>query len=188
MKTSFKGNYELPELFINQIALLEKLIIIPDKVVDVKYVKNYTEPKNNNNFLVKTDKPWTKDKVFKLTVMEVKEGIEKDINDIRKALNMISKTNFETQKEIVLKFVRNFAQDDKSLIKISEFIFDIAYSNKFYGDLYADLYVQFIKESQIFNDVLYNNLSQFKNTIDNIKCVDSSKDYDGYCVYTKEND
>lgn len=183
-----KMSYTLPQSFIEHIKVLEKLIIVPEK----DDVKTYNS-NDNNKFKVDNNKNWDKSKSrnvkpFKVSVIEVKEGIEKDINDIRKALNMISKKNFDTQKDVILAFVKEFVNNNETLIKISEFVFDIASSNKFYGDIYADLYVSFIKESSIFKDVLHNYLHMFKTTISSIKCVDSTQDYDGYCKCIKEND
>lgn len=188
MRTSEgKSIYILPQTFIDQISLLEKNINVPEKTEN-KYVKCCNDINNDK----KIEPQWIKEKTdivkFKATVIDVKEGLEKDINDIRKSLNMISKKNFDTQKEIVLKFVRDFIDEPDSLIKISVFIFDIASSNLFYGDIYADLYVYFIEESKIFKDILLQNLSLFKTTIENIKHVDSNIDYDGYCNYVKTND
>ena len=60
--------------------------------------------------------------------------------------------------------------------KISVFIFDIASSNMFYGDVYADLYVDFTEESSIFKEILHNHFCVFKKTIDNINPVDSNND------------
>lgn len=189
--TKYEGKikYILPQSFIDHISALEKLLIIPEKD-DIKYVKSHHNDTKNR----KTDnRNWDKEKLeitkpFKTTVIDLKDGIEKDINDIRKALNMISKKNFETQKNIILTFVKGFINDDESLIKIAEFVFDIASSNRFYGDMYADLYVSFIEESSKFKDVLDNYLRVFKNTIDDIKSIDSAIDYDGYCKYIKDND
>lgn len=188
-----KSIYALPQSFIDQMTILENLLVIPAKT-DVKYNKPYSESKVHKTSIIekKTDKQWVKEKSniipFKVTVLEVKEGIEKDINDIRKALNMISKKNFDSQKDIILAFVRGITDDKESLVKISTFIFDIASSNMFYGDIYADLYVDFIDESNLFKDVLYDTLNLFKETINNIKSIDSNEDYDGYCQYIKEND
>lgn len=188
-----KSIYALPQSFIDQMTILENLLVIPAKT-DVKYNKTYSESKVHKTSIIekKTDKQWVKEKSniipFKVTVLEVKEGIEKDINDIRKALNMISKKNFDSQKDIILAFVRGITDDKESLVKISTFIFDIASSNMFYGDIYADLYVDFIDESNLFKDVLYDTLNLFKETINNIKSIDSNEDYDGYCQYIKEND
>ena len=91
-----KSIYALPQSFIDQMTILENLLVIPAKT-DVKYNKTYSESKVHKTSIIekKTDKQWVKEKSniipFKVTVLEVKEGIEKDINDIRKAMNMISK-------------------------------------------------------------------------------------------------
>jgi hypothetical protein len=188
-----KSTYILPQSFIDQMTTLEKMLVIPSKP-DVKYSKTFVDTKSYKQNIVdkKTDRNWVKEKTniipFKITVMEIKEGLEKDINDIRKAMNMISKKNFDTQKEIIIAFVKGIIDDKESLVKISTFIFDIASSNMFYGDIYADLYVDFIVESSLFKDVLQDTLYLFKETINNIKSVDSNDDYDGYCKYIKEND
>ena len=188
-----KSTYILPQSFIEQMSALEKMLVIPSKP-EVKYSKTFTDTKSYKQNIIdkKTDRHWVKEKTnvtpFKVTVMEVKEGLEKDINDIRKAMNMISKKNFDTQKEIIIAFVKGIIDDKDSLVKISTFIFDIASSNMFYGDIYADLYVDFIVESSLFKDVLQDTLCLFKETINHIKSVDSNDDYDGYCKYIKEND
>jgi hypothetical protein len=43
-----------------------------------------------------------------------------------------------------MEYLENFLLDDESLYKIAQFIFDIASANKFYSELYADLYLEFI--------------------------------------------
>ncbi len=188
-----KSTYMLPQSFIDQMSTLEKMLVISSKP-EVKYSKTFVDTKSYKQNIIdkKTDRQWVKEKTnvtpFKVTVMEVKEGVEKDINDIRKAMNMISKKNFDTQKEIIITSVKGIIDDKESLIKISTFIFDIASSNMFYGDIYADLYVDFIVESSLFKDVLQDTLYLFKETINHIKSVDSNDDYDGYCKYIKEND
>lgn len=101
---------------------------------------------------------------------------------------MISKKNFDSQKNIIMNFLKEFVEDSEALTKISVFIFDIASSNMFYGDIYADLYVDFTKESSIFKELLHNHLCAFRKTIDHINPIDSNYDYDGYCKYIKEND
>ena len=148
VKRSGKSTYILPQSFIKEMNMLEKLLNDPVKT-DTKYIKPSVDTRNKS-----ANKQWIKEKtdviLFKATVIDLKEGLEKDINDIRKALNMISKKNFDSQKKIILKFLREFVNDDEALTKISDFIFDIASSNMFYGDIYADLYVDFAEETIIF--------------------------------------
>ena len=190
MKYDGKSIYVLPQSFIEEINLLEKLLVVPAKM-DIRHTKSFIDSRNivNTNHI---QRKWIKEKTiipeFKATIFDVKIGIEKDINDIRKSLNMISKKNFNSQKSIIMNFLREFVEDTEALTKISVFIFDIASSNLFYGDVYADLYVDFTEESSIFKEILHNHLCVFKKTIDNINPVDSNNDYDGYCKYIKEND
>jgi hypothetical protein len=189
MKYDGKSIYVLPQSFVEEINLLENLLVVPK--MDVRHTKSFIDSRN----IVKTNpiqRKWIKEKTiipeFKSTIFDVKIGLEKDINDIRKSLNMISKKNFNSQKSIIMNFLREFVEDTEALTKISVFIFDIASSNMFYGDVYADLYVDFSEESSIFKELLHNHLFVFKKTIDNINPVDSNYDYDGYCKYIKEND
>ena len=92
-----KSAYILPQSFIDQMSSLEKMLVIPTKP-DVKYIRKIPDTKTSykQQYIEnKTDHHWVKEKTniipFKVTVMEIKEGLEKDINDIRKAMNMILK-------------------------------------------------------------------------------------------------
>ena len=131
--------------------------------------------------------------------MEVKEGIEKNINEIRSALNKISSKNFETQKEAIFGLIdKNLScfednqleyTENEMMSKISQFIFDTSSSNKFYSELYADLYKELIEKYSFFMKVLEEFTTTYKD--ENIKLlpyVDSSKNYDGYCEYIKSNE
>ena len=94
-----------------------------------------------------------KEEVFLPTKMDIKEGIEKDMNNIRTSLNKISIKNYDIQKDIIISLLIQFLTDDIehqiSLKKIAQFIFDIASTNKFYSALYVDLYLELINKSSI---------------------------------------
>ena len=136
-----------------------------------------------------------------------KEGIEKEINELRMVLNKISNKNYDTQKEQILLLIKkckiHYDTLDKSeeessdvlstpsseyLNKIGHFIFDIASTNKFYGEVYADLYKVLMNEYNIFEIILQEFVKSFQNMIKKIQYVDPSVNYDAYCEYTKLND
>jgi hypothetical protein len=173
------SNYILSPLILNQIHALEKLIVVPtnDDIIKKNYVKHPT----------KQNDVWRVAK-FKTTKIEIKTGINKNIDDIRISLNKISNKNYESQKKIIMEHLEHFLTDDEALHKIAQFIFDIASANKFYSELYADLYLELVNKSIIFNVVLESYVKTYKSTIDNIINVDANEDYDGYCQYVKEND
>jgi hypothetical protein len=189
--------FTLPQYVLDAVAFLNKSVIIPQNtVIDNTVVKKKGYDKNSKNY--KSENPvensWTMEKenfaatnIFKVTKIETKVGVDKDINEIRISLNKISNKNYDTQKNIILEHMTRI-DDDDSLYKIAQFIFDIASSNKFYSELYADLYQELITKSIVFKTILDSFVSTYKNTIDTIKYVDSNIDYDGYCSYVKDND
>jgi len=142
---------------------------------------------------------WNSGKSFKATKMMTKEGVEKDINDIRISLNKISNKNYETHRDLIVLLVEKFMDDpgneldasDNTLMnikKIAQFIFDIASTNKFYGDIYADLYKELVEKFEIFSTILNDFVSNYNNNIYTLKYVDSNVDYDAYCEYNKANE
>jgi hypothetical protein len=82
----------------------------------------------------------------------------------------------------------NKKDEEENIKKIAQCIFDIASSNKFYSELYAKLYKELIKEYDIFYSFIVNLIEEYKENINNIKFVDSNKDYENYCENNKLND
>lgn len=147
---------------------------------------------------------WIAVRKFKPTKIEVKEGIEKNLNEIRTVLNKITNKNYDTQKELVFQLIEknilslhemneetgenNSEQEQSEMMNcIGNFIFDISSTNKFYSELYANLYKELIEKYTLFLDILHSYLTSYKN-VKITPYVDSNKDYDGYCEYTKSND
>lgn len=191
-------NYILEDEVINKIKELEILINVPQYDLQTKPIKKYFEKKKifekdkkfySSNEITNDD--WQLIRNFKPTTIEVKDGIEKQINDIRILLNKISSKNYESYKNTIISDITLFMEnntnedDHKRIVKI---IFDIVSSNKFYSVIYADLYKELIKQFSIFNDELLNFISSFKSNFHNINYIDPNIDYDGFCNYTKQND
>jgi len=153
---------------------------------------------------------WNYGKSFKPTKMMTKEGIEKDMNEIRISLNKISNKNYETHRDTILSLVDNFIEDAMAkemaaeeagtseagpdsdalgnIRKIAQFIFDIASSNKFYGEIYADLYRELVSKFVVFRTILNEMVFAYKDSINTLQYVDSNVDYDAYCEYNKINE
>jgi hypothetical protein len=134
-----------------------------------------------------------------------KEGIEKDMNELRVMLNKISNKNYDTQKDHILTLVKkcqkhqdimdsdpekseHVSTDMSYMNKIGQFIFDIASTNKFYGEVYAELYQVLIQEYRIFEIILQEFVQSFQTMIKKIEYTDPNVNYDAYCEYIKLND
>jgi len=74
------------------------------------------------------------------------------------------------------------------LKKVAQSIFDIASSNKFYSELYAQLYQELIEKYDFFKEYVTNLIEDYYKSMDLIELVDSNKDYDKYCENNKQND
>jgi hypothetical protein len=139
------------------------------------------------------DLSWENVRNFKITKMEKKEGVEKQMNDIRICLNKISAKNYDTQQEIILNYIIEMENVNKeefeiNIPKIALSIFDIASTNKFYAEVYAKLYQSLIEKHIIFESILQEYLEKYIGGLDEIKSADPNEDYDLFCLYNKEND
>jgi hypothetical protein len=162
------------------------------------YFNNSRKPKRNDV----SEDTWEKQKAFKATVIEKKEGIEKSINDIRICLNKISNKNYETQRDAIVEYINSITRqgDDSSddddektynpndINSISTAIFEIASTNKFYSELYATLYKELIEKFAVFRDNVDLIIENYKNDIHKIKFVDPNTEYDKFCDNNKLND
>jgi hypothetical protein len=132
---------------------------------------------------------WNTQRSFKPTIIEIKEGAEKIITDIRVCLNKISAKNYDNQKEQIINLIPLLIKENnEDLSKIGNSIFESASNNKFnsniYANLYKDILVQFPNLKEIFVEFLDNYIENIKE----IHYVDSNVDYDKYCEYNKKND
>lgn len=156
--------------------------------------KEDSRDKKNSHTGTRDTTDWEVLRSFKTTKIENKEGVDKSISEIRILLNKLSNKNFETQKDIILKKVDEFIDecdeedDDSSIEKYAKSIFDMVSTNKFFVDMYVDLYSCLMTNHQIFSDIMSTAIAGFKNTVDNLVYADPETDYDAYCVYNKSND
>ena len=149
---------------------------------------------NNNRRPQEEAESWEKQKIFKSTIIDKKEGFDKIVNDICVCLNKISNKNYDTQRDSIFKLIDQVkeSEDETSLQtnlkKISNAIFNIASANKFYSEIYATLYKELISKFPVFNDIVDGCLQQYMENIDSITFVDQNVDYDKYCDNNKLND
>uniref|UniRef100_A0A6C0DRT0 MIF4G domain-containing protein n=1 Tax=viral metagenome TaxID=1070528 RepID=A0A6C0DRT0_9ZZZZ len=146
-----------------------------------------------------TDEDWENARpVFKVTTIEKKEGIEKYINDIRICLNKITNKNYQTHCDTIIELLKNITSDTDlttnpnenvdALTIVSNALFDIASNNKFYSEIYADLNVELSKHFPIFSEMISGFIDKYNETLETIKIVDATENYDLHCACNKLND
>jgi len=188
------------------ISYLEKNIVVPAPEPDNSIKKNDRlmndnrqrrgrrngDPPRATN-TAESQEDWNKMRQFKTTKVENKEGIEKSFTDIRVLMNKLSSKNYETQKDAILSALEELCGEDSTISnenqnRILHIILDIVCGNKFYSELYADLYKELASRFEIFRDSLDKIVHRYTDTLEKIHYVDHNVDYDGFCNYTKTND
>ena len=156
---------------------------------------------------------WIQPKVvFKATTIEKDKTTA--INDIRSCLNKLSAKNYEASKNSLLETIKKTSTEE--LPQVAQHIFDIASTNKFFSEIYADIYKAILsykkededyeivnieehieseddsnnqsKNQDIFRTLLDTFLSNFTETMHTIQYVDAAENYDHFCEYNKRND
>lgn len=159
----------------------------------------------------KTEEKWVKYVEtfgeFKPTKIETKEGIEKTINEIRIILNKMTKKNYEIQRNKILESITHIIEEETNkegnenktnqgengingpLHKIAQFIFDISSSNKFFTEIYANLYKELIDiYPDVYQEILNTFIFHFKGSIQTFCFCDPNTNYEKYCEFIKEGD
>lgn len=148
----------------------------------------------------RSEEAWESLRSFKATVVEKKtDGIEKTINDIRICLNKISQKNYDSILKLILDLIsetqktgsdtdKKTDESTESIIKIANYIFEIASTNKFFSEIYASLYKELTTRYDIFQNILSDFVSTFTDRIKEIQYVDQNSDYDAFCANNKIND
>lgn len=202
-----RAAFSLDPSVLATIAFLNKHIEVPDFPAYVPRIetvrapvatreKDSYKPKNvprkrDNMPAPSSGEDWELMRSFKTTKIETKTGVDKSINDIRVHLNKMSTANYVKQRDTIIAEISKYADADddaENIAKIASTIFDIASGNKFFSELYAELYRELISHFSVFSDILAKFVSTFHDTIQRIEYIDADADYDGFCRVTKAND
>lgn len=191
-KMAFSGTrFTLPESISQIIKHLASTITPTDDAPATnKVVKpKHTKPTDHRS---RDTEDWSTVRSYKVTKIEVKEGTEKTIKEIRIALNKFSNKNAEVQQNNIIQLINKVSEDsenkDEDMKKVINMIFEVVSSNEFYSFQYAKLYKDLIEAFPVFTDKITDIIDNYKSSFDNIKLVDPNVDYDGYCAYVKSND
>lgn len=127
-----------------------------------------------------------------------KENIDNEKTKTKNEENNIKENNLKDNKINPFGLLEEDDDDEEELQitkecsldlkKVAQSIFDIASSNKFYSELYAQLYQELIDKYDFFKEYVTNLIDDYYKSMDLIELVDSNKDYDKYCENNKQND
>jgi hypothetical protein len=156
-------------------------------------VKQRDKKSRNHNSANVSNESWSMLRDFKPTVIiEHKDGLEKLVSEIRGALNKISLKNYDTNSKLIIEKlheIQNQSNTTDEIKKMATNIFEIASTNKFFSEIYANLYKALMAEfPDIFTSILDVCIQGFTELLKTIQYVDQTTNYDEFCKYNKEND
>ena len=159
-----------------------------------------------------SDEAWETVRNFKATLIVKKEGMGALIDQIRKYLNKMTASTFDTLKNNIIKDIEGITEgiitkestlesigeeeEDDSLKKdfvneinkIGEAIFTIASGNTFYSSMYAKLYKELMEQFIFMKTIFETNFKKFNTLFNDFTYCDPNKDYDQFCLNNKTNE
>ena len=204
---SFKGfDYQIPDDVMEKISNLAMQVGSPDYVKtpifkkrenpmkiepsDINSDKDFKRKRKNKALQIFNDDEWENVKSFQSTKIDSKTGIDADFDNIRALINKITQKNYS---EICSKIIENIDtlisnNSESDLSGIGSNIFEIASSNRYYSEMYAQLYTDLSNKFEFVKDKHEENLMKFTDLFNNIDYVDPNENYDRFCEINKINE
>lgn len=125
---------------------------------------------------------------FKTTVIPKRNDFEKVIAELRGLINKMTDKTFDKILENVLELIEKMDNTDENFDELSKIIFNIASTNKYFSNIYADFYEILLDKYEIFMVKLTQCLETNHNLICNFKYVSPDDNYGDFCKMNDENE
>ena len=146
--------------------------------------------KGNKSMEVSADE-WESIRTFQATKIEQKSGIDAEIDQIRLFLNKLTDKTFLDIREKVIDKINKICLEITNIEdvkKVGHMLYDLCSTNKFYSKIFADLFAEMASKYGWLMDIFNEKYAFIMNQYNDIKYVDSEKDYDGFCEMNKINE
>ena len=189
----FNGfNYELDDSTIQIISKIAKQVGSPDYVKTPVFKKKEDVPRFANlNSTNNPNNPNQRKVVYQPTKLEIKSGLDAQIDVIRSFLNKITDKNYIDMRNKITDTIDKLIVDhmsDVDMTRVSLIIFEIASTNRFFSKMYADLYSDLVEKYPVMGVAFEDSIGVFIDLFDKIEFVDPAVDYDMFCKINKDNE
>lgn len=196
----FEGiQFQLPQETIDIITSIADQVGASDYIKTPQFTKKYngnnhtngnvTNQKRKNKNQEIQDEDWDTLRKFQTTEIKKREGIEANIDNIRKHLNKITEKNYDKMYDQICSEINAISDVTLSeLNKIGEEVFNIASGNAFYSKTYAKLYKHLMSRYDFMTNIFNDSLSKFSELFTTIEYYNPNTDYDKFCENNKTND
>jgi hypothetical protein len=201
LTSQLKNNNEIaPESSITEIIqLIYKQVGNPNYVKTPVFTKSeYKDDARRKKKFEKPKQMLSNDDIKKYVPVTINREVN-NVDQIRSLLNKLTDKNYN---ELVPKILQALHEIDEKYsipectediinenkVKIGELIFNICSTNRFYSRNFAEIFSVIANKYTYVNDIFLDNLNRYKLQFDNIKYVDSSDNYDEFCMINKLNE
>ena len=193
---TYLKTHKLLELPDETYSIIENLA---SKVGAPEYIKTpQFKQLSNNNFQRRrkktndyiNDNDWDSIRNFQTTEFLKREGLDINLFQIRKLLNMLTNKNYtqilqdiSDQFDIVIS-----TKTPNDIFMLCNLFYDIVSCNLLYSNLCAKLYKDLQHKTINLQNILNNKLENAINKINVITYIDPDIDYDKFCENNKNNE
>lgn len=190
-------NYELSDDIIEIISDLARKVGSSNYIKKPIFKKNINNDNNNkekrrkNKNINLDDESFDLLRNFQSTKILEKNGLDIYIDELRLNINKITPSNYIDYRNKIIdtvKIILSTYISDEEIYKVSSIIFDIASTNRFYSEIYAELYSDLINQFEQIRKVFNVNFEKFFELFDNIEYIDPNIDYNKFCEINKINE
>jgi hypothetical protein len=148
--------------------------------------------KKNNKSMESNDNNWEQLRSFHSTKITQSSGLDGLIDNLRSNLNKLTDKTYQDIRGKIINILDTIVGSDEfneaTTATVSNVIYDIASTNKFFSKIYAELYAELVKKYDWLKVVFNTNFSKFSEKFENIQYVDPDVNYDGFCDNNKINE
>ena len=157
----------------------------------IRHERGHDKGRSRNNKRAQeiSDEAWNDFRKFETTQLKKSEGIDKSIDQIRKAINKISNKTYASISEQLIEALRHIVDtgtmEDKQ--KAATTLFTISSTNTLVNELCARLYAELLPDFDFLDTPVKSCLSKFETSYAEIVYVNPDNDYDEFCKNNKHN-
>jgi len=185
--------FEIPEDTFN---MLNYLCVQVGSTQLTSRIKTYSKTNSVNNMKRKQQPDFSNVRSFQTTKLQQKTGFDAELDQIRLLLNKLTDKTFLDIKNKITERINRLCSEEELDIetnfnnfnKLGNVIYDICSTNKFYSKIFAELFVELATTFEFIRNAFEEKYSHLSEQYNDIKYVDSNKDYDGFCEMNKTNE
>jgi hypothetical protein len=177
-------------------GILKQINELANRVGAPSYKKTPIFKNKNKKHKKISEEDWNAIRNFKKTELKKNENkFDENIDNLRSLLNKLTAKLYDNVREEIITLINSFQIEDSNEVPVDEnlkvigkMIFEIGSMNKFWSELYGQLYKELIELYPVMKEILIQNFDDFIDVFKKIESCSPEENYDKFCVLNKVNE